>query len=328
MAEAAALRVAVVGCGAIAQSWLGALAATPGVRLCGIVESDGARRAELAAQLPVPVVAELPGLAAVAPQAAIVCTPPATHPALAAQLLAAGLHVLCEKPLATDLAQARALLATARAAGRVLMLSAKFRYGRDARAARPLVQSGQLGAIQEAEIVFTGRVDMSRRWNADPARSGGGVVMDNGPHAADLCRFLLGPIARVQARFLRPVQPIPVEDSARVMFMTDAEVPCLVTLSWSVHRDVPWFAALRGSAGALELGWKQSRWRASEAAPWQTLGAGYDKAAAFAAQLQDFAAACGGATPHIDADDALATVQVVAAAYRSARTGEWCEVTA
>ncbi|MBL9078644.1 MAG: Gfo/Idh/MocA family oxidoreductase [Planctomycetes bacterium] len=321
------LRVAFVGCGAIARSHAEALPAVPALQLAAVADPDPAARAAIAGGR-VPAFASLDELlAARLPlHAALVLTPPHLHEPQAARLLAAGLHVLCEKPLVPTAAAAERLFAVARAADRRLVLASKFRHGADVAAARALLAEAAIGPLRRYENVFAGRVAMAGRWQADPLRSGGGVLMDNGPHVADLARCLLGPLARVAATCPPPAPGLVVEDTVHLQFTSAAGVLGTADLSWRVPFAQPWYVRLSGDDGAIELGWQQSRWRRHDA-DWQVLGRGYDKRAAFAALLADFAAACTGTrAPSPTADDAAAAVRFVAAAYRAAQSGTWCDV--
>ncbi len=326
MADAhAPLPLAVVGAGAIATAYVQALQAVPDLRLVAVVDPDEQARARLPA---VPGFASLDAMFAanVKPAAALVLAPPIHHEGLALQLLRAGLHVLCEKPLAPSVAAATRKLLAAREQNRRLMMGSKFRYTPDVAAARALLDEQRCGDVVLYENVFCSHVDMSRRWNADPAISGGGVLIDNGCHSVDLARYLLGPIARVQAQFGRRAQPIAVEDTARMLFTSASGALGAIDLSWSVHKETDAYVRVHGTRGTLEVGWKGSRWKAAGGA-WQPFGSGYDKVAAFAAQLRNFAAVVrGSARPVIDDADALASVVVIDCAYRAAAEERWVAV--
>lgn len=322
------MRLALVGCGAIAEAYVQALARVPALRIAAVVDEQPAARERFASRCNVPAFGAISELAraGMAIDAAIVATPPDTHEVISCALLGAGLHVLCEKPFAPTIAAAERMLAAAQRAGRRLMLASKFRYTNDVTAARQLLDQNCCGDIVLYENVFCSHVDMTRRWNSERAKSGGGVLIDNGCHSVDLARYLLGPIARVQAQFGKRAQPIEVEDTARILFTSEAGALGSIDLSWSMHKETAAYVRIHGTQGTIEIGWQQSRWK-SAAGPWTTFGSGYDKIAAFAAQLENFAdCIVGRRPPVIDDDDALASVVVVDCAYRAAAEERWIAV--
>jgi predicted dehydrogenase len=231
---------------------------------------------------------------------------------------------LCEKPLAPGLAAAERMVQAAERAGRVLMMGSKFRFTEDMQQARALLDDGAIGDVLLFENVFCSRVDMTRRWNGIRAVAGGGVLIDNGCHSVDIARYLLGPIARVQAQFGKPVQPLEVEDTARLLFESSGGAMGSIDLSWSLHKEVPSYVQLYGSRGTMEIGWRVSRTKLEGQADWTAFGRGYDKVAAFAAQLRNFAGVIAGTEPPvITHEDALASVSVIEEAYRSATEQKW-----
>ena len=332
-----AVRVALIGAGGIAQAHLdvarqsasGVGGAPPAIEIVAIVEPDVARAKAAALKADTVAFARVGDLldasTALSVDAAIVCTPPSTHPEIAVSCLEHGLHVLCEKPLAIDRAGAHRMLDAAARTGLRLTMASKFRYVDDMTHAKTVIESGELGDIVLYRDAFTSVVDMADRWNSNPAVSGGGVIIDNGTHSIDIARYLLGPIRQVIAVETRRVQPLAVEDTAQVLFRTDAAATGTIDLSWSLHTGSPWYVTVDGTKASLRLGWKTAEmFRNGE---WVTVGSGYDKHLAFAAQLDDFAASVRGLRePIIDANDMLASVAVIDAAYRSIRTGAWVQV--
>lgn len=320
------LRVALVGAGAIAGAYLQALQRVPDLALVAGVDPDERARATLPHGIA--TFADLRSLFTDGPaiDAALVLAPPVHHEALTVALLQHGAHVLCEKPLAPAIGAAEHMLAAATAAHRRLMMGSKFRYTPDVAVARQLLDDGRCGDVVMYENVFCSHVDMTRRWNSDPAVSGGGVLIDNGCHSVDLARFLLGPIARVQAQFGRSAQPIAVEDTARILFTSRSQALGSIDLSWSVHKETDAYVRIHGTRGTIEIGWRGSRWKPVGGA-WQPFGNGYDKIAAFAGQLGNFAACVQGREEPVIGDaDALASVVVIDCAYRSAAAARWIEV--
>ena len=319
------LRLAIIGCGAIATAYRSALERVPELRLVAVADPDRHARDRLADGAPgvhtTATLAELPDV-----DAALVLTPPNTHAELSIALLRRGVHVLCEKPLAPDVTAAQRMLAAARAAGRRLMMGSKFRYTPDVAQAKKLLDAGACGDVVIYENVFCSHVDMRERWNARAEVSGGGVLIDNGCHSVDLARFLLGPLARVQVQFGRRVQPLEVEDTARMLFQSHSQALGSIDLSWSVHKETDAYVRLIGTDGTIEIGWRHSRYKTRQT-DWRTFGSGYDKLGAFTAQLDNFAAVVRGEqSPVIDDTDALASVVVIDRAYRSAQDARWLEI--
>lgn len=323
------LPIVLVGFGAIAQDHLAAMRASDAVRAIAVVDPGEPAR-ERAAHAGLPLFTDLERFfaARLPAAAALLATPPDRHEPLALRLLGHCLHVLVEKPFALHATGARTMLDTARTAGRRVMLCSKFRYGDDVVAARRLLDQGAIGDVVRYDNVFTGVLDLRGRWHAERAVAGGGVLMDNGSHAFDLARCLLGPLRRVHATFGRQLAPLAVEDNVHVTFESAAGALGTIDLSWSVHHPVDHYARLCGSRGTIELGWRSARWR-PQGEPWRPLGTGYTKLPSLQAQLADFAACVRGDTAGRITDvDALAAVTAVEGAYRSAAEGRWVELPA
>lgn len=323
------VRMILVGAGAIARTHVAALAESEFAELVAVVDAVPERAAELADVAGIPAFAYTdvgdvpPSLGA---EAAIVCTPPATHEPLTLALLARGLHVLCEKPFAITVSSAQRMLAAAVETGRLLTMASKFRYVADVVEARRLVQAGTIGDVVAFENTFSSYVDMRGRWNAVPHISGGGVLIDNGTHSVDLIRYLLGPVDQVRAFAAKPIQPLDVEDTVHVAVRTRNLAVGYIDLSWSLRKEIPAIITLYGPGGMIEVGWRTSRIRIGDGA-WTAFGNGYDKLAAFRAQHDNFARAIRGEDElAIGPVDALASVQVIEGAYAALRADRWVAV--
>lgn len=261
------------------------------------------------------------------PTAAIVCTPPATHPEVCIRLMEQGVHVLCEKPLAINSTEALRMAAAAERCGVVFSMGSKFRFVADVQKAREIIEAGILGDIILFENTFAGFVDMSRRWNSQPAISGGGVLIDNGTHSVDILRYLLGSITELQVVEGRRVQNLAVEDTAHLFARTASGAMGSIDLSWSMNKVQPHFISIYGSRGSLFIGWKESRYKTAEAQDWTVFGKGYDKVASFANQLRNFAGAIMGVEELIiTPEDAVASVRVIETAYAALRSEKWHQV--
>lgn len=257
--------------------------------------------------------------------AVIVCTPPATHAAVGGFFLERKVHVLCEKPLSIDSASARGMLATARENGVTLTMASKFRYVDDVVRAHSVVASGLIGDVIHFENTFAAHVDMTGRWNANPAMSGGGVLIDNGTHSVDIMRYFLGPIAEVYVVDGKRIQGLPVDETVHMVVRTTTGVTGSVDLSWTINKEAS-YIAIYGSRGTILLGWNEAKYREAGKG-WVVFGNGYDKLQAFRSQIDNFALAVAGEQPLlITAEDALASVSVIESAYRSLRQNRWMSV--
>jgi predicted dehydrogenase len=320
--------VGLIGAGGIAQAYVQALSQSAAAQLVGVADV----RPEAAAAL-----AERAGCGAFSSHidmldatecaAAIVCTPPATHPEICCSLLDRGIHVLCEKPLAIGPDEARAMVAAAERSEARLLMASKFRYARDVVEAKSIVASGLIGEVVLFENSFTSRVEMKNRWNSDPTISGGGVLVDNGTHSVDILRYFLGPLVEIQVVEGRRVQDIPVEDTVRVFVRSAAGVMGSIDLSWSLNKELPYYISVYGSAGTLHVGWKESKFRRAGDAEWTLFGTGYDKVQAFRSQIDNFVHSINGVeAPLITLADALASVEVIDAAYDAMWRATWVPI--
>ncbi len=256
--------------------------------------------------------------------AAVVCTPPATHEAVSTLMLENGKHVLCEKPLATNVPSAWRMLEAARRNNTVLTMASKFRYVADVRKAHDLAEDGTIGEVIFVENAFTSHVDMRDRWNSNASISGGGVLIDNGTHAVDILRYFLGNLRDVQIVEGRRIQGLAVEDTVRLFVHNDHGVMGSSDLSWSIDKELESFLRIYGSDGTIIVGWKQSKYRKRNERDWQIFGDGYDKVQAFRTQLENFCSALlGEAELLVTPRDALASVEVIRAAYNALERTRW-----
>jgi predicted dehydrogenase len=322
------LKFGLIGAGAIAQAYSHAFQQTDGIRVVGVADVRREAADAMAATLECDAFASHEEMVdQTACDAAVVCTPPSTHPEICISLMDRGIHVLCEKPLAIDSRAARKMQAAADRSGVKFTMASKFRYVDDVVRAKSLVTSGVLGDILLFENCFTARVDMAGRWNSDPAVSGGGVLIDNGTHSVDIMRYFLGPLADLQVIEGKRHQGLQVEDTVRMFVRTPACVIGSIDLSWSMSKDQPYFISIYGSGGTLQVGWQESKYRRRGDDAWIQFGSGYDKLQAFRNQISNFAGAIRGEESlRITSDDALASVEVIEAAYEALRGSNWQQV--
>jgi 1,5-anhydro-D-fructose reductase (1,5-anhydro-D-mannitol-forming) len=262
-------------------------------------------------------------------QAVWVATPHALHRDHVEQAAAARRHVLCEKPLATTVEDAKAIVRTCRNAGVMLGTGYHLRHHPLHREARRLVMDGELGEIAMAQAEWSlppGPPNASAPWRRDPDISGGGIVTGTGIHAIDLLRYVLDDeVDELTAMTDAASSPIrPLETRAQILMRFRRGALAIVRCARGVHapeNDLQ----LQGTIGALtghrtidEL--TRGRLEVSGAdSPLSGIPAGTDM---YALQARAFADAVErGDEPDASGEDGLQMVEIATALYESARTG-------
>jgi predicted dehydrogenase len=201
MAELGKPRLAVVGCGAVAEIGLLPAARRLGMKPVLLVDRNVARAQQLAKRFGGDkVVAEFDDAVAKAVDAAIVATPNTVHGESCSMLLRRGIHVLVEKPMATTSQDCLAIIAAAKAGQARLAVGHIFRFRNLNRWAKALVDEGTLGAIRRVDMrvgsPFAWPLKSDSLWN--PKLAGGGVLMDTGVHFLDLILWWLGDLTLIE----------------------------------------------------------------------------------------------------------------------------------
>ena len=192
----AELNLALIGCGGLGSAYTREIAASPDVRL--LVACDANREhAQAAAEETGAQVhtdwnraLDTPGLDGV-----IIATPNYLHAQMTCGAAGRGLHVLCEKPMATALDDAREMVRTCQEAGVVLMIGLSSRYDRAFRRGLELVRSGELGDPELLANVYhytLGPVRPGRTWHNEPELLGGGALIQMGIHSIDRVAWFAG----------------------------------------------------------------------------------------------------------------------------------------
>jgi predicted dehydrogenase len=147
-----------------------------------------------------------------------VSTPGNTHREIAVAALEAGKHVICEKPLANTLDEAREMLEAARNAGTVNMVCFNYRRAPAVQLAKKLVEEGRLGEIRHWRAVYLQDFildpQMPMMWRFDKEIAGSGALGDIGAHLIDLAHLLIGPIRSVVGSAETFIKERPVEPGA------------------------------------------------------------------------------------------------------------------
>ncbi len=200
--------------------------------VAGMLSSDPARNAEGAAALGIRA---YPSLAALADaeaglDAVAIMTPNHRHHGECLEAIAAGLHVICDKPLANSAAEAREIAAAARDGGTVFCLTHAYAGYPMIRQARAMVAAGAIGAVRAVQVEYiqagmaarveAGAPTRKLAWKLDAAQSGPSLVLgDIGTHAFHLARFVSGLACEALAADLGAIVPGRAVDDYGAMFL-------------------------------------------------------------------------------------------------------------
>ena len=231
------LKWGLVGCGWVARDYVApALREAPSASLVALCDPDARALNRVAAATPdAATFADLNAMLRSEIDAVYVATPNHLHRPLVEAAARAGKHVLCEKPMATTLADARAMVEVC-AQNKVRYATAfDQRFHAAHEKLRDLIAAGELGEISLARVHYAcwtppdWRPDSDdgahENWRVDPQRAGGGALIDLAPHGLDLTQMLLGePLVEIAALLQRRVFPYPVDDGATLIgrFRNDA----------------------------------------------------------------------------------------------------------
>ncbi len=251
-------RFAVIGVGAtiFPQHRLGI--ESVGGECVAVVDIDIQRGQARADELGCPLYTDMRTmLAEVAPDVVSVMTPHPFHAEQSIIGLAAGCHVLVEKPISVQIKEVEAMVAAAEAHNRLLAVNFQQRLRPEVIAARQIIQSGQLGEIQNADMkmtwtrtaIYFEKSTWRGTWNGE----GGGVLLNQAPHELDLLCYLLGMPARVAAWTRNLVHPIETEDTIQVMVEWDNGALGSIHIS-TAEAGQPQRFEIIGTGGHLALG--------------------------------------------------------------------------
>ena len=255
----AMLRGALIGCGFFAINHLHGWRDAKGVEIVAICDRSAER---------LRIVGDQSGIAARYQDAAemlakekldfvdIATTAP-THRALAELAAAHKLAVICQKPFAPTLADAKAIVAVCAKAGVPLMVHENFRWQSPIQKVKQVVDAGEIGELFWGRVSFRSAYDVFSRqpYLAEGARF---IVEDLGIHALDVARFLLGDVENVSARIKRVNPTIKGEDVATILLDHGQGVASVVDCSYATKMETEAFPEtlieLDGTKGTLRLG--------------------------------------------------------------------------
>lgn len=244
--------VGIIGCGLIGRKRAAALGPA---RLVACADLDQARAGALALSVPGAAAVTIDEILRRADIAVVVVA--TTNDALAGTTVAAvaaGKHVLVEKPAARTVAELDGAIAASQRSGGLVRVGFNHRYHPALRKAQEIVDSGVLGPLMfvRGRYGHGGRLGYEKEWRADPARSGGGELVDQGVHLIDLARWFLGDFPDVRGFAATYFWSMPVDDNAFLTLRTAAGQTAFLHVSCTEWKNL-FSLEIYGRTGKLAI---------------------------------------------------------------------------
>jgi len=186
------------------------------------------------------------------PDVVSVCTPPVLHREMAVEAMQRGIHVMCEKPIASTTEDARAMVQAAQEYDAKLMVAYCHRWHPPIQKIKQLIDAGTLGKPLFFRCAFAGWIEFADNHRANKQQAGGGALMDNGSHATDIFQYLFGRVSNVSCRAGTFLQQMETDDVAVMIF--EAANGCFgeVLVGYSLPGDHTEFKII-GEKGVIRL---------------------------------------------------------------------------
>lgn len=328
------VRIAVVGTGAIAQmAHLPVLRKMRGVNVVALCDIDRVKARALADRFEVPdVYVDLEDLFGASDlDAVIISTPSHLHQPYVLEAIAAGVDVLCERPLALTTRGVQVILEAAASSGRKVVVANNHRFRSDVQALDRFLRGGELGTLTGFRAGAYHQHGTVAGWRLSRPEAGGGALFDLGLSLVDLALWLADypPPQRVWAHVDRPRGTNSVEDAALLTLECANGMACTFDLSWSYIGDADrwWFESIssRGSARLAPLRVvKELNGKPVDVSPMGAAARESTFIQSYRAELAHFVAILRDESAYDPPTDQVILHRVLEAAYRSA--DEKCEV--
>ena len=234
------VRFGIAGAGAIVREChLPVMATNPRVQVAAACSTNQTALSSLAQQFGIPRIYSDFNDMAGDPEidAVLVALPNSLHAAVSISIMRAGKSVLCEKPMARTIEEARRMLQSAEEAGSKLGIAHPWRCDEDYRWLRDVVRSGRLGKIFKARghAILTGGSPSLSGWRGQREMAGGGALTDLGIHLIDTISFLFQDELQVRSVLARTgnyFTTAEVEDTATAIFECDNGLEVIIEAGW------------------------------------------------------------------------------------------------
>lgn len=254
---------------------------------------------------------------------AYVATPVYLHCDQVVRAAEHGKHVLCEKPMAMNVAECKRMIDACDANEVHLEICFLLRFHPRYRRIKQLIADGELGEIIEARAPFLKWYPMEEGlWRRDPAKSGGGVLMDLGSHSVDLLTYLLGDVSKVAAFVNSRTAKWEVEETATVIMQMKSGAHAIVDTSFMVpHSESA--LEIYGTKGSVLIANAKAKIHLNDSVREESEPSGN----LFKARVEHFSRYINGEEEPVAPGIAgLKNIQIISAAYESARTGKFVSI--
>lgn len=337
------VRMALVGCGKIAALHALALDTLPQVEFVACCDRDPVRAQAMADTYQVPHVfddvSRLFGSGLV--DAALVCTPHPAHEPVVVAAANAGIHVMCEKPIATTLGEADRMIEATSRAGVKFGVIFQRRFWPAAQRVRAAIDAGKIGRITLGECtvrLWRGPEYFARDpWRGKWATEGGGILMNQAVHSIDHFQWFMGRATEVMGRIatLRHGAYIDVEDTAAATIVFENGALGVIQASSTFQPAFGFRVAIHGDTGATVGVWERHEGELGVNDIWSISGEESMPAAWLAEddgvtgfpqfhllQIEDFLQAIlDDRAPAVTGVEARKSLEIILAIYESSRTG-------
>ncbi len=312
-----------------AEAYIHNVRAIPGVEFIGFCDDDTQRGQHFARQFGARLLPSYEAMLNEQPDGVIICSENNKHRPLTEQAAQAGVHILSEKPLATTLPDARAMINACTEAGVILMTAFPMRFSAPLLELKATLKAGSLGRIHSFNTTNQGQMPIAhRQWFVDKELAGGGAMMDHTVHLADILRWLLqteaSEVYAVNNHILHK-DTVNVETGGMVMLTFPDGTFASIDCSWSKPLNYPTWGGLtmeliseRGLTVVDAFSQNLTVYQqSSHSHRWAYWGSDANQA-----MIEEFVAAIReGRPPAVTGEDGYRAVEVAMAAYRSAETG-------
>jgi len=246
------MKFAVVGAGVIGRLRAQSILQHQGTQLVGVADADASLAQQAVGASGARTSTDYRSFVT-DPQvdAVIVSTPVHLHEEMAVAALAAGKHVLCEKPMSNSVESCRRMLDAARVHGRTLAVGFNHRYYPSVKFLKQVLDDGRLGTLDHVRV-FGGHDGLSN-FRADwmfKGVSGGGAMMDVGIHMTDLTRYVLGEVREVYGIATNGIWKVDgSEDNALAILKGENNVPAFYHATWTEWKGYRFFIEAYGDRG-------------------------------------------------------------------------------